>query len=84
MNLGFPCGSAGKEITCNVGDLCSIPGLGRFPGGRVMATHSSILAREFQGQRSLAGYRPWGHKELFTTKQLAQTLKGIRGFDIFE
>ena len=28
MNLGFPCGSAGKEITCNVGDLCSIPGLG--------------------------------------------------------
>ena len=30
--LGFPCGSAGKEITCNVGDLGSIPGLGRSPG----------------------------------------------------
>ena len=30
--LGFPCGSAGKESTCNVGDLGSIPGLGRFPG----------------------------------------------------
>ena len=29
MNLGFPCGSAGKEITCNAGVLCSIPGLGR-------------------------------------------------------
>ena len=25
-------GSAGKESTCNVGDLCSIPGLGRSPG----------------------------------------------------
>ena len=25
----FPCGSAGKESTCNVGDLGSIPGLGR-------------------------------------------------------
>ena len=30
--LGFPCGSAGKESTCNVGDLDSIPGLGRSPG----------------------------------------------------
>ena len=30
--LGFPCGSAGKESTCNVGDLGSIPGLGRCPG----------------------------------------------------
>ena len=30
--LGFPCGSAGKESTCNMGDLGSIPGLGRSPG----------------------------------------------------
>ena len=30
--LGFPCGSAGKELACNVGDLGSIPGLGRSPG----------------------------------------------------
>ena len=30
--LGFPCGSAGKETTCNAGDLGWIPGLGRFPG----------------------------------------------------
>ena len=30
--MGFPGGSAGKESTCNVGDLSSIPGLGRFPG----------------------------------------------------
>ena len=28
----FPCGSAGKESSCNVGDLSSIPGLGRSPG----------------------------------------------------
>ena len=31
---GFPGGSAGKESTCNVGDLDSIPGLGRSPGER--------------------------------------------------
>ena len=30
---GFPCGSAGKESAHNVGDLGSIPVLGRFPGG---------------------------------------------------
>ena len=30
--LGFPGGSAGKESTCNVGDLGSIPGLGRSLG----------------------------------------------------
>ena len=30
--LGFPCGSVGKESACNVGDLGSIPGLGRTPG----------------------------------------------------
>ena len=29
---GFPDGSAGKEFACNVGDLGSIPGLGRCPG----------------------------------------------------
>ena len=28
----FPCGSAGKESTCNAGDLGSIPGLGRYSG----------------------------------------------------
>ena len=32
--MGFPCGSAGKEFTCSVGDLGLIPGLGRFLGER--------------------------------------------------
>ena len=30
--LSFPCGSAGKESACSVGDLGSILGLGRSPG----------------------------------------------------
>ena len=30
--LGFPCGSAGKESTCNARDLGLIPGLGRSAG----------------------------------------------------
>ena len=35
-----------------------------------MATHSSILAWKIPGQRSLAGYSPWGQKELNKTEQL--------------
>ena len=30
--FGFPCGSANKESACNVGNLGSILGLGKFPG----------------------------------------------------
>ena len=30
--VGFPGSSADKESACNVGDLSSMPGLGRSPG----------------------------------------------------
>jgi len=40
--LGFHCGSAGKEFTCNAADLGSIPGWeDSLQKGK--ATHSSIL-----------------------------------------
>ena len=38
-----PGGSAGKESACNVGDLGSIPGLGRSPG-EGKGNHSSMPA----------------------------------------
>ena len=41
---GFPGGSESKESTCNAGDPGSIPGLGRCPLEKGMATHSSIVA----------------------------------------
>ena len=59
--LGLPGGSDGKESACNVGDLGSIPGLGRSPGGE----HGHPL----HGQRSLAGCSPWGHKKSDMTEQ---------------
>ena len=31
---GFPCNSAGKESACNVGDLGSIPWIGKIPWRR--------------------------------------------------
>ena len=66
--LGFSCGSDGKESICNVGDLGSIPGLGRSPGeGHGDPLQYSCL-ENLHGQRSLAGYSPWGHKESDTTE----------------
>ena len=37
------------------------------PLEKEMATHSSISAEKFHGQRSLASYSPWSHKELDMT-----------------
>ena len=36
-----------------------------------MATHSSILAGEFHGQRRLVGYSPWGGRESDMTEKLS-------------
>ena len=47
------------------------------PLEKEMATHSSILPWEFYGQRSLAGYSPWGHKESDTTERLSVTHSGL-------
>ena len=45
------------------------PGL-EDPLEKGMANHSSTLLWRMHGQRSLAGYSPWDHKELDTTEQL--------------
>ena len=69
--LGFPGDSPGKESACNVGDLGSIPGLGRSPGGgRGNPLQYSCLENP-HGQRSLAGDGPWSHKESDMTEQLS-------------
>ena len=63
--LVFPGGSDGKESTCNAGDPGSIPELGRSPGEG--NGNPAFLPGEIHGQRSLAGYSPWGRKELDMT-----------------
>ena len=68
---GFPEGSDGKESTCNVGDLGSIPGLGRSPGGRHGNPLQYSCLENPLGQRSLVGSSPWGHRKSYTTKWLS-------------
>ena len=66
--MGFPGGSHCKESSCNLGDLGLIPGLGRSPGGgRGNPLQCSCLENP-HGQRSLADYSQWGHKESDTTE----------------
>ena len=64
--LGFSCDSD-EESACNVGDLGLIPGLGRSPGGG-HGNPFQCLPGESHGQRSLAGYNPWGRKESDTAE----------------
>ena len=66
----FHGGSADKASACSVGDLGSIPGLGRSPGGGNGNPLQYSCLKNFHGLRSLVGYSPWGHKELDTTEWL--------------
>ena len=70
---GFPGGSDGKESACSVGDLGSISGLGGVPWRREWQPTPVFLPGECHGQRSLAGYSPWGHKESDLTEQFSHT-----------
>ena len=70
---GFLGGSDGKESTCHVGDLGSIPGSERSPGeGHGNPLQYAHLENP-HGQRSLVGCGPWGHKESDTTECLSAT-----------
>ena len=74
--MGFPGGSDGKESACNAGDLGSIPGLGRSPGGGHGYPLQFSCLENPHGQRSLGGCSPWGHKESDTTELLTLSVEG--------
>ena len=63
-----PGGSDSKESTCNLGEVGSIPGLGQFPREEHGNPLQYFCLETPHGQRSLAGYSPWGHKELDRTE----------------
>ena len=66
----FADSSADKESTCNAGDPALIPGLRRSPGrGHGNPSQYSFLENP-HGQRSLAGFSPWGHNELDMTERV--------------
>ena len=74
---GFPGGSDGKESTYNAGDLGSVPGLGRCPGGGPGNPLQYPCLENPHGQRSLADYSPCGRTESDTTEQLSTAQHSI-------
>ena len=68
---GFPSVSDDKESTCNVGDLGSIPGLRRSPGGGKGYPLQYFHLENPHGQKSLVGYSSWGRKELDLTERIS-------------
>ena len=71
-----------KNLLANAGgvrDMGSIPGLGRSPGVGSGQPTPVFLPGESHGQRSLAGYSPWGHKESNTAEATEHAETGKRG-----
>ena len=71
VTLGFPGGTSGKVPACQ----CRGPKrhgfnpcVGKIPWTRKWQPTLVFLHGEFHGQKNLAGYNPWGCKELDTTE----------------
>ena len=60
-----------KNLPVNAGETRGEfdPWLGKIPWRRTWEPFLVSLPGESRGQRSLAGYSPWGHKESDTTEQ---------------
>ena len=66
--MGPPGGSVVKNPPADAGDVVSVPGLGRSPGGgNEWQPIPVFFLGKSHGQRSLVGYSLWGHKESATT-----------------
>ena len=63
----------GKESACRCRRHEFDPWVRKIPWRKEWLPTSVFLPGEFHGQRSLASYSPWGHKESDTTKQLTHT-----------
>ena len=60
LELGFPGGLVVKNLPISVGGLGLIPGAGEMPLKRKWLLTPVFLLGKSHGQRSLAGYSPWG------------------------
>ena len=81
VRVGFLCGSAGKESTCNAGDLGSIPGLGRerlptpvlWPG-EIHELYSSWGLEELDITEQLSLHSWSGHRRFSWTRRSGQRI----------
>ena len=75
---GPPRWLSGKESICQCRRHRFDPWVGKIPCKRKWQATPVFLPWESLGQRSLAGYSLWGHKESITTQQLNNNNKGYQ------
>ena len=71
VSEGFPGGASGKKPACQCRrhKKCRFdPWVRKLPWRRALHPTAVFLPGESHGQRSLAGYSPWGHTESDTTE----------------
>ena len=71
----------GKESTCNAedtGEVGSVPGWGRFPGGGHGNSLQYSCLENPMDNRSLAGYSPWNCKEPDMTESIEDACRLLR------
>ena len=67
--MSFPGGAVVKNVPANAGNKrCRFPWVRKIPWRRAWQPTPVFLPGESHGQRSLAGYSPWGRKEFNTTE----------------
>ena len=79
QHQGFPSGVVAKNPPANARDekdVGLIPGLGRSPGGGNGNPLQYSWPGKSDGQRSLAGYIPMGHKESDKTEHSLTQIRG--------
>ena len=72
LKVGLPRWLSGKEPACQCRKHRSNPWVWKIPWGRKWQSTPVFLPGEFNGQRGLVGYSPWGCKELDTAEWLTQ------------
>ena len=68
MKAASQVGTVLKNLPANAGDAGLIK---KVPGRRKWQPTPVFWPEKSHGQRSLAGYGPWGHKELDVTEHLS-------------
>ena len=73
QNLGFPGGAVVKTCQCGRHKRCRFdPWVGKIPWRRKWQPTPVFLPGKSNGQRSLAGYSPWGYKESDTKHRVTK------------
>ena len=73
-NWGFSGGALGKYLPANAGDTRDSGSILSWELENEMTTIPVFLPGEFNGQRSLVGYSPWGFKESDKTEHPHTTI----------